>query len=586
MQRARQGLDLITRRGFDRSRETQPRELRAEFESPAEAFLDARRGRLVTSGGARERDPHFRKILEGLAGHLDRDLFEECVQDLLQDAFPGLAGVHGGSDAGMDGAIADGAGEPYALVVTTDESVIRNLTGSLRSRIEAGDVRRMAVLATSQALTPQEARQPAPAEPESLGSSSSRSSIAGTSLRACIGTAGGRSSCLNITGEPPALTAVPRTRRPLLDIEPVGRSADLAWLRETAGDRLLVGEPGSGKTSLLLQLVRDGRALFLADEGGFAGAFRDQRPEIVLVDDAHLDPELLDRLRQLRRDIHAEGDFSIVATSWKGARDEVADALGGLPNDRIRYLELLTRSEIVEVLRRIGLEEPDDSPYLAELVNQSANRPGLAVTLGMSWLLGAQQEVLTGQAILRFVVPFLKRVLDQDPTQLLAAFALGGDRGMSLSAVADFLGVPVGEVWNTLTRVGASGILAERRKDAFGDGALAVYPSTLRVPLLQEVFFGTVRTTLGAAAPAGAKPDQRARESGLGSEPLRLRATARVAQAVERGGLASGLATVRLSGGVRGRMGARKLSGPDCGCRGGGSRRRAGAGNPSAIARS
>ncbi len=447
----------------------------------------------MTASTARERDPHYRKIVEGLAGPLDRDLFEECVQDLLRQDFPGLVGVYGGSDGGMDGAIPDGEGEPYALVVTTAEDVIRNLTRSLDRRIKEGDPRRKVVLATSQELTPKKEKNLKKRAREKeflLIQIFERHDIASRLYRDSKWT----KLLLDITGEPSALSPVPQTRRPLLDVELVGRADDLAWLRETPGDRLLVGEPGSGKTSLLLQLVEDGTALFLSDIEDFAPAFRDQHPEIVLVDDAHVEPKRLVRLRQIRREIFAENSFSIVATSWKGGRDEVMDALGGVPKEQVRSLELLTRSEIVEVYRKLGLNLPDDSPFLAELVTQAAHRPGLAVTLGWAWLSEDYEEVLTGQAIYRSVVPFLRLVLDRAPEQLMAALALGGDRGMGLTAVADFLGGSPGEVRDLVARVGASGILAERGKDEKGEVVLTVNPPALRAPLLEKIFFGELPT--------------------------------------------------------------------------------------------
>lgn len=442
----------------------------------------------MSPAGVGERDPHLRKILEGLAGHLDPQAFEECVLDLLQDAFPSLAAVHGGSDAGMDGAIADGEGEPYPLIITTSDRVLRNLTASLSSYRDHGGLRKRAVVATSAVLSATKRRnlQERARELEFvLMQILDRRDIASRLYR----DSGWTKALLGITGEPPALSAVPRSRRPLFEVEPVGRDTDLQWLRETSGDRLLVGEPGSGKTFLLLQLVWEGKALFLAtdDEARLAAAYRDQQPEIVLVDDAHLAPERLDRLRQIRQDIKAE--FAIVATSWKGAREDVADALGGLTSERVHCLELLTRAEVLEVLRRIGVREAEDDPYLIELVDQAANRPGLAVTLGALWLRGDYREVLTGKAILRSLVPALRRVMEQDPSQLVAAFALGGERGMGLAAVADFLGLGVGEVWERAAQVGASGLLTERGRDAAGEAVLAVKPMTLRVALLHQVFF-------------------------------------------------------------------------------------------------
>src|SRR4051794_30741819 len=84
------------------------------------------------------KDPFHQKILDKLARHLDPEVFEACMGDLLQDDFPGLVPVPGGNDAGMDGAIASGKGEPFPLVCTIEENVYGNLKKSLDSFLERG----------------------------------------------------------------------------------------------------------------------------------------------------------------------------------------------------------------------------------------------------------------------------------------------------------------------------------------------------------------------------------------------------------------------------------------------------------------
>jgi hypothetical protein len=430
------------------------------------------------------RDPHYQKILEGLAVLPEWQKFEECVIDLLRDAYPRLVPIHGGHDFGMDGAIADAEGEAYPLVVTTAKDVIGNLTRNLDSYLAGGGLRRRVVVATSTELSPTRRRNLEKRAREKgfvLIQVHERRDIASRLYR----NSRWAQELLGLSGDLPALSAIPRRHTALReDLDLVGRDADLRWLRETSQDRLVVGQPGSGKTSLLSRLVREGRALFLAsrDEGRIANACRDLLPEIVIVDDAHLDPEMLELLCQIRQAINAQ--FALVATTWPGAEDEVANSLGGIGTEHRRRLELLTRAEILEVLRSLGIEGPDDDPYLRSLVDQSANKPGLAVTLGSLWLRGEWREVLTGGAIRRTLIPALKRVLEHDPAQLLACFALGGDRGMGLEAVGCALGVGLGEVRSQATRASHGGVLSVR-----GTDALTVQPEVLRSALIQEVFF-------------------------------------------------------------------------------------------------
>jgi hypothetical protein len=100
-----------------------------------------------------KRDPFYQQILERLGGPLDSDLFERCAADLLRREHPTLVPIRGGSDAGMDGAIADGEGTAYPLVTTTGTNVIGNLDRNLEAYKAGGGSRRKAILATAQELT-------------------------------------------------------------------------------------------------------------------------------------------------------------------------------------------------------------------------------------------------------------------------------------------------------------------------------------------------------------------------------------------------------------------------------------------------
>jgi hypothetical protein len=430
------------------------------------------------------KDLYYRQVIAALSGPLDPQVFERCMGDLLRPDFPGLVPVPGGSDFGIDGAVPDGEGEPFPLVCTTAEDVIGNLTRSLMSFIAKGLPSRKVALATSRALTPQRRLNLFKRASEMsfrMMQIFDREAIADrlyTNSRWCR-------ELLGLLGTPSALSIVPPTRRPLIDLEPVGRSADLEWLRDTRGDRILSGEPGSGKTFLLYSLMRrqGWPALFLASrdfEGGaLANALRDLKPEIVVVDDAHEDPSLVTRLARLRRE--SEASFDILATTWKGGQDDVAEALGGVPDNRIRRLELLTRDEILEVIRQMGVRANDD--VLRLLINQAANKPGLAVTIANLWLQGSWRDVIEGTALSRTLRSFFDRFVGAESTDVLAGFSLGGDRGVGLESVREFLSLDRSKIRRAIGGLAAGGVLSE-----VGEGA-AVYPREFRFALLRTVFF-------------------------------------------------------------------------------------------------
>jgi hypothetical protein len=79
------------------------------------------------------RDPFYLQIVEALGKRLDPEIFERCAQTVLREPFPTLAPVQGGSDDGMDGAIAEGNVPPLPLVCTTAKTVKANLVKNLKS---------------------------------------------------------------------------------------------------------------------------------------------------------------------------------------------------------------------------------------------------------------------------------------------------------------------------------------------------------------------------------------------------------------------------------------------------------------------
>ncbi len=428
------------------------------------------------------KDPFYRQIREALDRKLDGDLFEACACDLLRKRVPTLVPMTGGHDGGVDGEIADGEGEPYPLVCTTQKRVLDNLTRSLERIHQTGGRRRRVVVATSQALSPKERRDLRDRARE-LGFTLIRgvceqrvmAALLYRSSRWCL-------DLLDLPGKPAALSVLPPSlNRPLLELELLGREKDAEWLRSTSGDRVLIGGPGVGKTYLLYRLALEDWGLFLASDGEaeISNAIRDQKPEVIVVDDAHVDPGRLERLSGLRREIGAP--FSIVATTWKGRRDEVAAALN-VSEARIRTLEPLPRQQIQQIFEELGVEASDED--LLELVDQACNRPGLATTLAALWLEGDWLSVLRGGTLTRDVLTGARRLVGRDEEGLLAIFGLGGRCGMPVKRVGEQLHVDVLEMRERLALLSAAGVLSE-----VGGDCLAVQPRALRSVLLFSVLF-------------------------------------------------------------------------------------------------
>lgn len=430
------------------------------------------------------RDPFYQQIIGGLAGSLDPELFEQCAADILRDELPTLVPVRGGSDAGMDAAIADLQGTAYPLICTTGTDVIGNLTRNLKRYKQEGHTRRRVVLATSQQLT---AKRRSNLEKRSfelgfeLVQIYDQAAFADRLYRNsawCL-------ELLNLTGAPPALSVLPQTKRPLVGNVLVGRDPDMKWLRTTAGDRLLIGQPGTGKTSLLYLMSREGGALFLIDDAAerIANDFRSQNPSVVIVDDAHVHLEKLEKLCHIRMELRAS--FDIIATCWPGSHKRVAEALS-LPESRVRKLDLLTRDEIVEVVRSTGIAVPDS--LIREIVDQAEGRPGLAVTLASLCLQDGLRDVVLGDALARSLHDALHLVAGEQGVRLLAAFALGDAEGMPMTGVGAELGISLVTVSTQIAELGYGGVVSER-VTVDGRHRIVVRPQALRHVLVRDVFF-------------------------------------------------------------------------------------------------
>ena len=428
-------------------------------------------------------DQFYDAIKEALKKRLDPDLFELCVCDLLQKEFPGIVSIQGGKDAGMDGAIPDAKGEPFPLICTTGKSVVRNLSKNIKSYIRAGRPRKKAIFATSKFLLPK----------ERLSLFDKAREYGFKLIQICDGEAIALrlynrpdwcQRLLKVTGVPSALSRISKTNRPIIGEKAIGRASDIEWLKNINADRILLGQPGCGKTFILHLLTKEGWGLFAVNEdaGELANAYRLKSPSVIIVDDAHVSIKLLETLIFLRRDLGA--NYHLVATCWPGELDKIRRILNA-NNDQIRILKALSRDSMVDVIKQAGLVGPN--VLVREIITQSLGKPGLAVTLADLCLRGGTKdvkEVVTGEALARQIKSFFVPITGAEVTEILASFAIGGKAGMVADIVSEFLQIPLNELRHKISDLSYGGVIQEQR-----DGRISVVPSALRYTLVKEIFF-------------------------------------------------------------------------------------------------
>ena len=435
------------------------------------------------------RDPLYRAIEERLAGRLDPEMFERCAVDLLREVYPGLVPIRGGDDGGMDGAIADSrGGELMPLVVTTAGSVIGNLARNLESYRRGGGTASEAVLATSRPLSARQRRNLEKRAGEFgfvLRQIHDQADFVGRLYR----NPSWRRELLGLTGDPPALSAFPRSPRPWPATELLGRDEELTWLRTARSDVAMTGQPGVGKTALLSTLAKEGRGLFAVSSeiGKIADAYRELRPDRVFVDDAHLDEahprhSLLNKLVRVRQELGMA--FRIVATTWPGHEDDIRQVLY-LTNDQTLRVKPLERKIILDLVRSVSPRFADI--LIGEILDQSDGRPGLAVTLAQWAHRGELKDLVNGRLLLRQIRIGLPQA--DSTLEALAPFALGGGLGMRLSSASRTLGIPETDLRRALRPISGTGVLQEFEEPGPHVGSMTVKPGALRVALVERSYF-------------------------------------------------------------------------------------------------
>lgn len=283
-----------------------------------------------------------------------------------------------------------------------------------------------------------------------------------------------------------SLSPAPLTKRSLQDLPLVGRAKELNWLAETSGDKVVVGQPGIGKTALLYQYAQQSGALFAVNRhwAELAVAIRRLQPIGVIVDDTHLEgrSDLLLKLRHFRNTESLT--FEIIASSWSSdsAISEVTQALE-LTQQQVQNLQLLTRDEIVEVIHQAGVIGPTELVRLIQ--QQSEGRPGLAVTLVDLCKRGDIGSVIDGSILSQDLRVFFEKAVGKQSTYLLAVLSLAGQVGLPIEEASKLMQLKRFEVADLINELAYGGVVMTT-----GENYL-VRPPIFRYALVKDVFFNS-----------------------------------------------------------------------------------------------
>jgi hypothetical protein len=411
---------------------------------------------------------------------VDPDVFERAAAALLSDLYPTLAPIEAGRDQGRDGDIyfvdeADAESRGRLLATTGDplanlkrshkrwlvegladgryrvDSLVvacsRDVTGTMRKKMEQycrANALPLPVIYGRDWFVDKLSRNP--------------------------------EWCESLTGIRGRLEALRKATKP--DTSLVERADELAALREALdnGDLVLCGVPGIGKTRLLEELEDVCFLEPLAHEH-LASDLLAIDPRVVVLDDAHLNLDLLETLARLRAQ---EGlTFNIAASTWPDVADDVLSRLEGAAEVRA---EPITRVAIDQIVVRRGVR---GIRARNAVLRQAEGRPGWATALCESIVNGEGDGVVTGRVLVDQVDRYLReRTASRTSMDVLAHIAaIDGASVEDLERIAPSVGIPAAEVTAAVEAMATAGFVDRRA------GKWYLQPS-LRAPIVSSWFFG------------------------------------------------------------------------------------------------
>ncbi len=402
---------------------------------------------------------------------LDARDFQACATYFLIGVYPGPSPFTGGHDFGRDADL----GGPRLLCTTGP--LRSNLTSGLKSMKKKGiETSKGVVMATSRRISApdrEKHKEFAAKQGVQLLEIYERSWL----VLHLLEDGYWRRVLLDVTSEPAALVPRPMELRRLGEDLPLsGRANELVRLGQ-AGDVIVIGAPGFGKTRLLAEAPR---VAFLEENPSprrLGQDLDDLRPDVVVVEHAaRRRPDL--RLLQRLREEESRRHFRIAATAWP---DEAESLRETMPGAEPVMLELLEREEMDPIIRALGVE---NTIFRQAILEQAGGRPGWAVVLAQAATQGSARQVFEGRTLTRRVEIYLEASPDPLAAQrVLAYLALhGGVSEPNLGTLARRLELPLHTLMRILHSSTHNGVL-ERRSDIW-----SVQPEALADSLVMRWF--------------------------------------------------------------------------------------------------
>lgn len=407
-------------------------------------FMSSLRQRIV-----RTLDDHSVKIQ-----HED---FEMCTISMLRNLYPNIEAVSGGTDGGLDGRV-NQKDETVGVLVTSSrrpEGSRENLRKNLKS-VSKNYPHIKAIIFASLARNTMYQRKKLEAIAQELGFTLIAAFDRDWFADQFYEYPDWRETILQIPGDPSCFSRKPPGwNQEFADRYTIGRESIINQINRAQRDVVLYGIPGIGKTHVAASLPNTAFINSYATGAHLIDDLIELRPGYVVVDDAGLNIEKLQLLRDIR---HTEGlDFRLIATCWPHQESKVTKELNQAETVRI---ERLSRAEIGEILRGKGITR---LALRSQILDQADGRPGWAINLAN---LVIQHQDLDaawyGGGLQKAVEESMEKLglNDQRSLAILGTLALIGDLDeREIAKFGELLGIPRTDVSGSLENIAKAGLI-------------------------------------------------------------------------------------------------------------------------------